>query len=361
MRVVICPDKFAGTLTAVQAAAAIATGWHSVRPDDELLSVPLADGGEGTIEVIAHARDDVKVHTVEVADATGVATQAAWVSVPDGTAVVEAAQACGLSVLPHDARDPLQTTTYGVGQLLAVVLGTRPTRIVVGLGGSATVDGGAGMMSALSGHGVRRADGNGVKVGGRWVAQVAAVPPAPAVPPIVIASDVTNPLLGPDGAAAVFGPQKGADAPAVRELETALHHWADVVEQSLPGGPWRDRPGAGAAGGLGFALMAFLDARMDSGAATVADLIGLDLHGADVVITGEGSLDAQTLAGKGPAEIRSRGTDAGAITVAVAGVISDDAGSDFDIAESLGPDGMTRPSEMVSRAAARAAARLDRA
>lgn len=367
MRVLICPDKFAGTLTAVEAADAVAEGWRSVRPDDDLLSVPLADGGEGTVDVIAQARDDAVVHTLEVADARGVATQAAWLSLDDGTAVVEAAQACGLSGLPQDARDPLRTTTYGVGQLLTAVLRTRPTQIVVGLGGSATVDGGAGMISALSGHGVRRADGNGVKVGGRWVADVACVrrvdPPTGStaggdLPPIVIASDVTNPLLGPDGAAAVFGPQKGADAAGVAELEAALANWADVVERTLDGGPWRDRPGAGAAGGLGFALLAFLDAQTGNGAGIVADLIGLDPQQADVVITGEGSLDAQTLKGKGPAEVRRRATEAGVATVAIAGVIKDDAAADFDIAETLGPEGMTKPFATVVRAAARAATRL---
>ncbi|WP_370324407.1 glycerate kinase [Euzebya sp.] len=360
MRVLICPDKFAGTLTAVEAATAIAEGWRAVRPSDQIVQVPLADGGEGTTDVLAHARPDAAVQTVEVADARGIATDARWVSLPDGTAVIEVAQACGLSVLDDGDRDPLRTTTYGVGQLLAAVLATAPSRVVVGLGGSATVDGGAGMVAALGGHGLRRADGNAVKVGGRWVAEVVRVAPLDldGTPPVVVASDVTNPLLGPAGAAAVFGPQKGADADAVAELEAALAGWADVVERTLPGGPWRDRPGAGAAGGLGFALMAFLSAEVRSGAAVIGDLIGLDPAHADVVVTGEGKLDAQTLGGKGPDEIRRRAAVAGARTVAVAGVIADDAGRGFDVVEDLGPEGLTRPYESAVAAASRAARRI---
>ncbi|HUG83656.1 MAG TPA: glycerate kinase [Euzebya sp.] len=361
MRVVISPDKFAGTLTAVQAATAIAEGWGAVRPQDELVITPLADGGEGTIAVVAHARADAVRRTVEVADARGIATSADWLSLPDGTALVEAAQACGLSLLPPVDRDPLRTTTYGVGQLLRAVLDTGPARVVVGLGGSATVDGGAGMAAHLTGHGLRRADGNAVKVGGRWVAQILSVRAVIGVghlPPVVIASDVTNPLLGPDGAARVFGPQKGADADAVAELESALTSWAGVVERDLDGGPWRDLPGAGAAGGLGFALMAFLGGQVHSGARVIADMVGLDVAGADVVITGEGSLDAQTLAGKGPAEVRRLGMEHGARTVAVAGRIDAAAGQAFDIAEPLGPEGMTLPREMVVAAAARAAHRV---
>lgn len=360
-RVVVCPDKFAGTLTAAEAAAAIARGWRSVRGDDEIVTVPLADGGEGTVDVVAQAHPGAEVRRVEVADARGVATQAAWLWLPDGTAVVETAQACGLSALAADQRDPLLTTTYGVGQLLTRVLAATPSRVVVGLGGSATVDGGAGMVSALTVHGVRRADGHGVKIGGRWVADVASVRPvrlAGPAPEVLIASDVTSPLLGEKGAARIFGPQKGADADGVKILEAALANWADVVEAAVPGGPWRDLPGAGAAGGLGFALMAFLGGRVHSGAAVVADLVGLDVTGADVVITGEGSLDAQTLKGKAPEEARRRAAAAGAVTVAVAGVVQEGAGAAFDLVEPLGPDGPVRPFETAADAAAQVARRV---
>lgn len=360
MRVVIAPDKFAGTLTAVEAAGVIAAGWRTVRPQDELVTAPLADGGEGTIDVVAAARPDAVRHVVEVADARGVATQASWLSLPDGTAVVEVAQSCGLSALAEADRDPLRTTTYGVGQLLAAVIANRPSRLVVGLGGSATVDGGAGAMAFLTGHGLRRADGNAVKVGGRWVAEVVAVRGVLVgpLPPVVIASDVTSPLLGPDGAAAVFGPQKGASPDAVDELEVALGLWADVVERDLPGGPWRDRAGAGAAGGLGFALMAFLGGVVSSGAAVVGELVGLEVIGADVVVTGEGAMDAQTLAGKGPAVVRGQAEAAGARTVALAGRFQDGVEAWFDVAEALGPDGLSLPHAALAAAAARAAERV---
>jgi glycerate 2-kinase len=364
MRVLISPDKFAGTLSAAEAVEAIAEGWSRIRPGDELIGIPLADGGEGTIDVVHRAQPAAMAHVVEVADARGIATDATWLSLPDGTALVEVAQACGLSALAPEDRDPLRATTYGVGQLLRAVLASGPARVVVGLGGSATVDGGAGMISHLTGHGLRRADGNAIKVGGRWVADVAA---AGAVgrwssdrtsPSVTIAADVRNPLLGPDGAASVFGPQKGADERGVAELERALTALADVIERDVPGGPWRDLPGAGAAGGMGFALMGVLGAQVDDGARIVADLVGLDAEGCDVVITGEGSMDAQTLAGKAPIEVKRRAVAAGATTVALAGRISDGAGDAFDIAESLGADGMARPHEALAGAAARAAERV---
>jgi glycerate kinase len=369
MRVLVCPDSFAGTLTAGEAAAAIAAGWRDARPEDDLVLFPMADGGEGTVAVVERARPDATAHTVEVADARGIATVARWLSLPDGTAVVEVAQACGLSPLPPADRDPLRTTTYGVGQLLRAVLADDPSRVVVGLGGSATVDGGAGMISALTGHRLRRGDGNAVRVGGRWVAEVVRVappdgratdglPPAERLPDVIIASDVDAPLLGPSGAAAVFGPQKGAGPDAVAELEAALHGFADVVERDLPGGPWRERPGAGAAGGLGFALMALLGGGVRPGASVVADLIGLDLTGADVVVTGEGSLDDQTLAGKGPEVVRRLAVDAGAVTVALAGRVAPAAAAGFDVTEALGPEGLDDPHAALAGAAARAARRL---
>lgn len=357
MRVLICPDKFAGTLTAVEAAAAIAEGWRAVRPGDDLTEVPLADGGEGTTDVLVHARPDAHIHTVTVADPRGISIDARWVSLPDGTAVVEVAEACGLSALTLDERDPLRATSYGVGQLLSAVFEHRPAMVVVGLGGSATVDGGSGMVRALAGHSFRREDSQGVGAQDPWMTETVSIVPIDfsGRPPVVLASDVMNPLLGPDGAASVFGPQKGANAKAVEELETALSSWADAVERTLDGGPWRNRPGAGAAGGLGFALMAFLDAKVRSGAGVVTDLIGLDLTDMDVMVTGEGRLDAQTLGGKGPDAVRQMAAKAGAWTIALAGVIADDAGRGFDVTETLGPDGLARPRATLAAAAGRAA------
>lgn len=360
MRVLLAPDSFSGTLSAADAARAMAEGWRAVRPDDEVVVRPMSDGGQGLLAVVALAWPDAVRHEVEVADARGVARTAAWLAMPDGTAVVEAAQAVGLHDLAPDHRDPLRATTYGLGQLLLTVAAASPSRIVIGLGGSATVDGGAGMLSAMTGHALRRADGNGVKIGGRWVAETAslraeAVPP---LPPVVIASDVVNPLLGPRGAATVFGPQKGASPDGVRELEAALASYADVVEAAMPGGPWRDRPGAGAAGGLGFALMALTGADTTPGAEVVAGLVGLDTVGAAVVVTGEGRLDAQTAEGKAPDHVAGLARRAGARTAVIAGQVADGGGAGFDLVEALGPNGLTDPHGAVVAAARRLAARV---
>lgn len=360
MRVLISPDKFAGTMDAAQAARAIAAGWREIRPRDDVQLSPMADGGEGTLQVVQAAVSGAVTHTVEVADARGLASNAQWLELPDGRALLPVSGVCGITAMSAEYRDPLRTTTYGVGQLVAAVAASHPAGIIIGLGGSATVDGGVGMISALTGHSVRRADGNAVKVGGRWVAQVDHLASSFRVPAadMVIASDVTNPLLGPSGAARVFGPQKGADHAGVAELERALTQWADVAERDLPGGPWRDLPGAGAAGGLGFALMALLDATMRSGAQVVAELTGFDPSHSDVVITGEGSLDAQTDAGKVPAEVARQARRAGALTVALAGRISDGAGERFDVVEELGPDGLKDPEGTLGAAARRAAQRV---
>jgi glycerate 2-kinase len=295
--------------------------------------------------------------TCEVADARGLATEAAWLRLPGGRALVEAAQAVGLDRLAPDQRDPLQATSYGVGQLLAAAGGSAQ-EVVVALGGSATVDGGAGFATAL-GHRLLRADGNGVKVGGQFVADLARIEAGPALAArVTVASDVTNPLLGPAGAARVYGPQKGASPADVEVLEAALARLADVAERDLPGGPWRDAPGAGAAGGLGFALLAFCGATLRPGAQVVADLVGLDvvLQGADVAITGEGALDRQTAFGKVPSYVAGRARALGARVLAVAGTVADGADEGFDAVAALGPDGMRRAAALVEQRAAELAA-----
>jgi glycerate 2-kinase len=348
LRVVVAPDKFAGTLRAAEAAAAIEEGWRQARPDDEVVRVPMADGGEGTIDVVAEVTGAQRV-TTEVVDARGHATDAVWLRLPDGRALVEAAQAVGLSRLPADLRDPLQATSYGVGQLLAEAAGSGATAVLVSLGGTATVDGGAGMATAL-GHRLLRGDGNGVKVGAMYLRDLDRVEPVSLpLPPVIAVSDVTNPLLGADGAAVVFGPQKGAAPDDVAELEALLSHFADVVERDVPGGPWRTMPGAGAAGGLGFALAAFCGARVVDGAATVGELAGLDLalDTADVVITGEGKLDGQTARGKAPGYVAERARAVGARVFAVAGAVVGGAGDAFDAVIDLGPEGMVRARELV--------------
>jgi len=361
MKVVVAPDKFAGTLSAAQAAAAMRTGWLRARPDDEVVAVPMADGGEGTIDVVAAATTSSRRQTVEVADARSRAVAAQWLWLPDGCALLETAQACGLSRLSPAERDPKSTTTYGVGQLLAEVARCGAAEVVVGLGGSATVDGGAGMAIAL-GHRLLRADGNGVKVGGEHVAALRQVVRAPPLGPrVVAAADVANPLLGAQGAVATFAAQKGAGAHDLPILEAALTAMADTVERDVPGGPWRELPGAGAAGGLGFALAALLGAKLLPGAAAIAELVGLDaaLDGAEVVITGEGSLDAQTGRGKVPAYVAERARSAGARVYACAGRVVGNAGDAFDAVADLGPDGMVRAAELVSERTERLAAQVE--
>lgn len=358
MKVVICPDSFKGSLGAAEAAAAIAEGWRAARPDDEVLTVPLADGGDGTLDVVAAAGGGVR-HTVEVADARGRASTGDWLALPDDTGLVEAAQAIGLTQLSESERDPTVTTSYGVGQLLKAAADAGCRSITVGLGGSATVDGGAGMALAL-GHKLRRGDGNGVKVGARWLDELARIEPGPPLGvPIDAAVDVTNPLLGPQGAAHVFGPQKGAGEHDVALLDRALEHLADVAERDLPRGPWRDLPGAGAAGGLGFGLAAFCGATLRSGGEWIAELVGFAeaVVDCDVIVFGEGSLDRQTTAhGKIGAHVADQARKQGARLLAVAGAVTDDGRAVVDEVAELGPEGWDRPAEKLRTRTAELAA-----
>ena len=343
MKVVVAPDKFAGTLSAAEASAAIAEGWRSVRPLDELVLAPMADGGEGTIGVVEAAHPGARRHESEVLDARGRPTAAAWLALPDGRALIEAAQACGLSQLAPQERDPVTASSYGVGQLLLAACAAGHRELVVGLGGSATVDGGAGAVRAL-GHPItgRGGEVEHVRRG------------APLGATVVVAVDVGAPLLGPDGAVACFAPQKGASAADLPLLERSLERLADVVERDLAGGPWRDLAGAGAAGGLGFGLAAFCGALIAPGAATVAELVGLApaLAGAELLVTGEGALDRQTGSGKVPAYVARLARERGLTVFALAGRLEDGAGEAFDAAAELGPDGLRRPGELLSARAA---------
>jgi glycerate 2-kinase len=350
VKVVFAPDKFAGTLSAAEAARSMARGWRMVRPLDELVLMPLADGGEGTLDVVEAAVTGARREVIEVVDAQGMATRAAWLALPDGRALVEAAQACGLYRLSQQDRNPLLTTSYGVGQLLAAVVAAGHHEILVGLGGSATVDGGAGMALAL-GHRLYRADGNGVKVGGQFLVDLDHVKfGAPLPAKVVVASDVAIPLLGPAGAVAMFALQKGATPADLPLLEQSLRTLADVVERDLDGGPWRDLPGAGAAGGLGFGLAAFCAAKIEAGAPTVASLVGLEsvLDDADVLITGEGALDHQTATGKVPAYMAQVARSRGLVVLAVVGRVEGGAQAMFDRVAFLGSEGLDRPTALVT-------------
>ncbi|WP_270887127.1 glycerate kinase [Pedococcus sp. 5OH_020] len=294
--IVIAPDSFKGTLSATDAASALARGWRSVRPHDTCRSVPLADGGEGTSRIVAAQSPGARYMEVTVEDAIGSPTLARWALLPDGTAVVDLASACGIERLRGlRART---ASTYGLGQVLLHVASTPAvTKLVIGLGGSASTDCGAGALQAL---GARLLDGNGVELarGGTALRDLAHLELSAIAPPppggVECLVDVTAPLLGPSGAAFQFGPQKGASATEIHSLEAAMHHWASC----LGGEP--NTSGAGAAGGSAYGLMAGWGARLVPGAQAIAELVGLReaFEGADLVITGEGRFDSQSLGGK---------------------------------------------------------------
>jgi glycerate 2-kinase len=323
--VVIAPDKFKGTLTAGQVAAHVAAGLEKACPGKELVQLPVADGGEGTVDA-AEAAGYRRVE-MGVRGPTGRPVTAAF-ALRDGTAIIEAAQACGLGLLPGGQPAPLTATSRGVGELILAAIRMRASRVVLGLGGTATTDGGAGLVRAL---GAKLTDDSGHELppGGAALARLGTIGLSRlhdvSGTGFLVASDVDNPLLGEHGAAAVYAPQKGATAGDVELLEAGLRRWADVVEEAL-GKAARDTPGAGAAGGLGFAALEFLGARMEPGISLLLDLLSFteQLSGARLVITGEGALDEQTLHGKAPAGV-ARATaayDPGIPVVAVAGVCS---------------------------------------
>ncbi|HEX2026687.1 MAG TPA: glycerate kinase [Nitriliruptorales bacterium] len=361
MQVVIAPDSFGGTLTSPQAARAIADGWLRARPDDRVTLVPMADGGEGTLAVVA-AADGGERREAEVAGPLGRPTSAAWLLRPDGTAVIESAAACGLAQVPQGERDPLRTTTYGVGQLLEGARRAGTRRVSVGLGGSASVDGGAGAALAL---GIRatRDDGGGLKIGGGELATVRAVERGWLDSSwdgleVVLWADVTTRLAD---AASTFGPQKGATPEVVERLRDGLQRWADVVERDL-GGAWRDLPGSGAAGGLGFGLAAVVGGRLVAGAAAVADLLGLPdvVAGADLVVTGEGRLDATSLQGKVVGHVVELAREAGVEVLAVVGALPEPVDAIADV-ESAPHGAGGDPAAEVAAAAERIARRRGRA
>jgi glycerate 2-kinase len=314
MRILVAPDKFRGTLTARQAAEAVAAGWRRTRPDDDLDLVPMADGGEGTMDALIEALGG-RVERARVTGPLGDPVDAAYgIARPhDGAVgVVEMARASGLALLGEGRRDPMHATTRGTGELMARAIDAGAERLVVCIGGSATNDGGVGMAAAL---GARFLDGSGKSIddGAAALSHLARIDlsglhPRLATVSVAGACDVDNPLTGPAGASAVYGPQKGATADDVVRLDRALAHLAAVVERDL-GVALDEEPGAGAAGGLGFGLLAFCGAHLRPGVEVVMEAVGLAarIEAADLVITGEGSLDAQSLHGKTPAGVLEAG------------------------------------------------------
>ncbi len=324
MRVLVCPDKFRGTLTARQAADAIARGWRRARPRDDLVLVPLADGGEGTLDALVPVGDTsvpgcLRIdRTVTGPDGDPVDAQA---GVRGRTGVVEMARASGLVLLTPARRDPCRTTTRGTGDLMRALLDRDIDRLLVGLGGSATNDGGTGMARAL---GIRLLDAQGeeIREGGAALVNLAridarGIDPRLAAMDCVGLTDVDNPLCGPTGATATYGPQKGASPDDVWDLDRALGHLAAVAYRDL-GLDLQHEPGAGSAGGMGFGLLAFCGASLRSGVEVVMETVGFDdeIREAGLLVTGEGTFDEQSLQGKVPAGVM-RAAELRTIPVAV--------------------------------------------
>ncbi|MET0695471.1 MAG: glycerate kinase [Propionibacteriaceae bacterium] len=320
--VVVAPDKFKGSLSGAEVAAALRNGVRRGAPEVEVRLAPVADGGEGTVEAALFS--GFTAQNVTVRGPLGEDVDAV-LAIRDETAVVEMALASGLQLVPRDRLEPLRATSYGTGELVRAAPDAGCRTVILGIGGSAGTDGGAGLVQAL---GARLLDAHGreLALGGGPLADLAlldlsGLDPRIAETTFVIASDVDNPLLGAAGAAAVFGPQKGADAAQVRQLDAALSHWAAVVTETV-GKDYAVEPGAGAAGGVGFAAMAVLSATSRPGIQLLLEMTGFAqlLEGARLVITGEGSLDEQSLGGKAPIGVASAAAALGIPTLAVAGV-----------------------------------------
>ncbi|MDR6680568.1 glycerate kinase [Pseudomonas oryzihabitans] len=328
MKIVIAPDSFKESLSAAGVASALARGVRQALPQAELVECPLGDGGEGTLDAVLAATGG-EVRQAQVSGPLGESVKARWGWLAEQrTAFVEMASASGLELVPKARREVLVATSRGTGELLRAALDEGAERLVLAIGGSATNDGGAGLLQAL---GVRLLDEHEKELapGGAALAQLARIEltdlhPRLAEVEVVIAADVDNPLCGPQGASHIFGPQKGASPAQVRQLDEALAHFAAITAATL-GRDVKDQPGAGAAGGVGFAALAFLQATFRPGIEVVAELVGLEvaLQGADLALTGEGRLDGQTLRGKTPAGVLRLARRHGVPVVAVAGSLGD--------------------------------------
>ncbi|MDP4549634.1 glycerate kinase [Alkalihalobacillus macyae] len=311
MKIVIAPDSFKESLTAKEVCSAVQAGFQKVLPHATFTHLPIGDGGEGTVQSVVDATDGEMI-SLTVKGPLGEDVKAFYGLTGDGkTAVIEMAAASGLHLVPRNKRNPLVTTSFGTGELILNALDQGVERIVLGLGGSATNDGGAGMAQAL---GVKLLDrsGNALSQGGKPLSELASIDASELDDrltnvKIEAACDVTNPLTGPSGASAVFGPQKGATEAIVDVLDHCLAHYANVIERDL-GRSVNDIRGAGAAGGLGAGIVAFLNGELRSGIDLVLDVIKFEDHmiGSDLVITGEGRIDSQTIHGKAPVGVAKR-------------------------------------------------------
>jgi glycerate kinase len=332
MKIVIAPDSFKENLTSLQVAEAIERGIKRVLPKARCVKVPMADGGEGTVQSLVDATGG-KILRKKVTGPMGMPVSARYGLLGDGkTAVIEMAEASGLPLVPKQERDPMRATTYGTGELIKDALSKGASKLIIGIGGSATVDGGCGMAQAL---GIRFLDANGETIGDRgsggMLEAIAAIDMSAADErlrraEVIIASDVDNPLIGPRGAARVFGPQKGATPEMVQRLDAGLKSLGAVIKKDLKKDVVK-LPGAGAAGGLGAGLVAFAGAKLRSGVDIVVDATQLHKHvkGATLVITGEGRVDFQTAFGKTPSGVAKVAKKHKVAVVAVGGGLADDA------------------------------------
>lgn len=332
MKIVLAPDSYKGSLTAKQACEAMEKGIRKVLPDAEIVKIPMADGGEGTVQSLVDATSGT-FHTVEVTGPLGQKVKAAYGVLGDKeTAVLEMAEASGLYLIPAEKRNPLLSTTYGTGELIKSALDEGCRKFIIGIGGSATNDGGMGMAQAL---GVKFLDkkGKSLPFGGGNLGDLSEINMDDMDPRIqesqfFIACDVDNPLCGPQGASFIFGPQKGATPGMVQQLDDGLAHFAEIIARDL-GKFVADLPGAGAAGGLGAGLVAFLDANLKRGIEIVTETVKLreQLQGVDLLFTGEGQCDGQTVRGKTPFGVAKIAKQAGVPVVFIVGRIG--AGSEI--------------------------------
>ncbi len=365
MQILVAPDKFKGSLSAVAAVEAITRGLHAVWPDAEISAAPIADGGEGFAEALCQALGGEWVET-RALDPIGreVPARYAWVAA-EQLAIIEMSEASGIWRLTKDELAPLRANTFGTGQLIRHATERGARKILVGLGGSATTDGGVGMAAAL-GYEFLTSDGEELALFPSHLIALTRIQPDGAIdlPEIIAACDVQNPLLGPRGTAHVFSPQKGAAASDIVALEGGLSALADCVTTDL-GCDFRETPGAGAAGGIAFGLMSFCGATVCSGFDLVADTLRLEerIAASDLVVTGEGRIDGQTLEGKGPAGIAALARKHGKPVLALAGSIAENADvhSIFDATCAIIDEpvtleaAMSRGAEFLERAATRAA------
>ena len=369
MKIVIASDSFKGSLASMEVARSVEMGILDVFPSCDVVKVAVADGGEGTMDALCQSLGG-KVVRIPVQDPIGRTINASYVILEDGnTAVLEMSSASGLTLLTTAERNPMLTSTYGTGQLIDDAIGRGCRRFLVGIGGSATNDAGMGMLTAL-GYRFLDAEGNELPGAGASLSKVcgidcSGVSQAVRDSEFIVACDVDSPLYGPDGAAYVFAPQKGADPDMVKALDDGLRHYADVVASytgkiPMHGGPsctgetsiMKDAasmPGAGAAGGLGYAFVAFFGARLQRGVDMVLDAVGFDsiIEGADLVITGEGRIDAQTLTGKTPYGVLQRASRQNIPVIALAGSVALDDSSGFTAIRQITPPDMQLSEAML--------------